>query len=111
MKARPAPIMPPGPLSLLAAPAGYSGSRILWGEWQSTQTGIFPGSSSQRRPSPWRLEATNSRPRLLPEPREILEPSPETWVVASDARVLYLPRTLVNEDPALQDRLRTLAKG
>lgn len=70
-----------------------------------------PEERGRRRPSPWRLEATASRPRLLPEPRRLLEPSPETWVVASDARVLYLPRTLVHEDPGLQDRLRALANG
>ena len=70
-----------------------------------------PEERGHHRPSPWRLEALTSRPALLPDPAALEEPSPETWVVSEPARVLYLPRTLVQETPELQARLRTLAKG
>ncbi len=70
-----------------------------------------PDERGQRRPSPHRAEALPGRPVLIPGPDTVDEPFSHTWAVTEAAEVLYLPRTLVHDDPALKKRLRELANG
>ncbi len=70
-----------------------------------------PDERGQRRPSPHRAEALPGRPVLIPGPDTVDEPFSHTWAVTDAAEVLYLPRTLVHDDPDLRKRLRELAIG
>jgi quercetin dioxygenase-like cupin family protein len=70
-----------------------------------------PEERGHRRPSPHRLEALPGRPVLIPGPDSVEEPFADTWAVGDTAEVLYLPRTLVHDNPDLKKRLRELANG
>ena len=68
----------------------------------------IPRERGRRRPVPARLSGSPGRPALLPRPERLEEPSADTWTVAEQAEVLYLPRSLVNESSALRALLRRL---